>query len=137
MSVETPNEDPEQTNKNPEQTNVSTEPVKTEQVNIDLPIKAKEDTKDNPIATRTRRRMQVDSTDSISSRTRSHTSSLIVTGCAYIATTNIPNTVDDARATPNAEQWENAMAKKLKSLADNNTWTLVECPLNRKPIANK
>lgn len=48
-----------------------------------------------------------------------------------------PATVEDALGGANAERWMDAMDAEMKSLMENNTWSLVELPEGRKAISNK
>lgn len=48
-----------------------------------------------------------------------------------------PETVEEALARGDAKNWKNAMEAELKSLAQNQTWRLVNLPVGRKAIANK
>jgi len=45
--------------------------------------------------------------------------------------------LEEAIHGPDAEQWFQAMASEMKSLIKNNTWTLVERPLNREVIGSR
>ena len=48
-----------------------------------------------------------------------------------LSTVAIPNSVQEALADP---RWKAAMNEEMKSLQKNETWELVECPLEKKPV---
>jgi hypothetical protein len=48
-----------------------------------------------------------------------------------------PATYSEALGSPDAEQWEQAIAAELESLRKNNTWVLAELPHGRKPVTCK
>jgi hypothetical protein len=48
-----------------------------------------------------------------------------------------PTTVDEALASLQSDQWKEAMAEELASLAANDTWTLAEPPAGVKPLPVK
>ena len=48
-----------------------------------------------------------------------------------------PENYNQAISCTDADHWESAMDLEFKQLIDNNTWTLVELPANRKPIKCK
>lgn len=76
--------------------------------------------------------------DSIASRTRSKTSiSAIIATAEALFMEGIPETVEEAKQSPEAKQWEAAMEEEIKSLKKNETWELVELPKHRKAIQNK
>ena len=48
-----------------------------------------------------------------------------------------PHTYAEAMATPEWEQWEQAMREELASIVANHTWTLVPLPADRKAVGCK
>ncbi|WJZ85282.1 hypothetical protein VitviT2T_004827 [Vitis vinifera] len=48
-----------------------------------------------------------------------------------LSTVAIPNSVQEALADP---RWKVAMNEEMKSLQNNETWELVECPPGKKPV---
>lgn len=76
--------------------------------------------------------------DLVANRTRSKLSL-----CAMIALAQtmmvekIPETVDEAKKSPNAEQWKMAIAEEIASFKNNQTWELVELLRDRRAIKNK
>ena len=48
-----------------------------------------------------------------------------------------PVTVDDALLSPNKQRWKNAMDKEMQSIHENDVWSLVPLPSNRKAIGCK
>lgn len=48
-----------------------------------------------------------------------------------------PITINDATSCVDREQWNKAMTMEMESLAENDTWDLVELPPGRKPIRSK
>ena len=57
-------------------------------------------------------------------------------GTALVATAD-PETVGDALASSDAEQWQQAMEEELKSLHENNTWSLEKLPAGVEAIPVK
>lgn len=57
----------------------------------------------------------------------------------FVATANYdePETVEEAINSHDAQNWKAAMEEEFKSLNDNETWELVQLPLNRNPIKVK
>jgi hypothetical protein len=48
-----------------------------------------------------------------------------------------PQTLEEALSSPQSEFWRTAMDEEFKSLLENGTWELVECPLGVKPVPMK
>lgn len=74
--------------------------------------------------------------DSIASRTRSKASQSTLIATALFAE-GIPETLEEAKQSPDAKQWEAAMREEITSLEENNTWELTNLPKHRKAIRNK
>ena len=51
--------------------------------------------------------------------------------------TDDPKTLEEAMASPEWPEWENAIQTELDQLRVMGTWSLVNAPKNRKPVANK
>lgn len=76
--------------------------------------------------------------DCIAGRTRSKaTSNIAIMASTFIADITIPNTVFEAKTGTHKDQWESSMKTEYDSLIQNNTWTLVDPPKDRKPVKNK
>jgi len=56
---------------------------------------------------------------------------------AFLADAVIPTTVDEAKSGRNKDQWESAMKNEYDSLIQNDTWTLVDLPEDRRSIKSK
>jgi len=101
----------------------------------------KQSTEDKqPIAQRTRSQTkETPHEEFVSSRTRSKASThfAVVDAMAFIANVKVPQTVEEARTLPDKDQWEQSMTTEIKALEQNNTYTLVEPPVNCKPVKNK
>lgn len=92
-----------------------------------------------PVAMRTRKKVKE---IEVKQRDNSYTKDevamhLVVSATAFIANVTIPQTVEEARALPDKEQWEQSMNSEMKALEKNNTYTLVEPPPNCKPVKNR
>ena len=48
-----------------------------------------------------------------------------------------PNTLKDAKKSPEWPEWEKAIASELQMLQEKGTWTLEPLPLNRQAISNR
>jgi hypothetical protein len=48
-----------------------------------------------------------------------------------------PATYDEAMMSPNSNKWHEAMKSKIESMYENQVWTLVELPNDRKAVENK
>jgi hypothetical protein len=48
-----------------------------------------------------------------------------------------PTTLEEALASPQADQWKLAMEDEMRSLEQNETWTLTKLPAGRQPIQNR
>ena len=48
-----------------------------------------------------------------------------------------PNTLEEVLVSSDKEKWLEAMAKEIKSLDDNEVWTLTELPKERTPVGSK
>jgi transposase InsO family protein len=55
---------------------------------------------------------------------------------AFYSTCNDPVTYEEAMTLNNADDWREAMNDEISSLIKNETWKLVDLPLNKKPISN-
>lgn len=91
---------------------------------------------------RTKRTVEV-TAESIANQTRNKTklstsmASIQLCTSAFIAGVEVPTTIEEARASPDAKKWESAMAEELESLNRNKTWILVKAQKDHKPIYNK
>jgi hypothetical protein len=48
-----------------------------------------------------------------------------------------PATYDEAMMSPDSNKWHEAMKSEMKSMYENQVWTLVELPNDRKAVENK
>jgi hypothetical protein len=48
-----------------------------------------------------------------------------------------PTTYDEAMMSPDSKKWHEAMKSKMESMYENQVWTLVELPNDRKAVENK
>ncbi len=67
----------------------------------------------------------------IEESTRPHYASLAAVGVSE------PSTLKEALASPQADQWKLAMEEEMKSLEQNETWTLTSLPKGRQTIQNR
>ena len=56
---------------------------------------------------------------------------------AMFADYSEPNSYSEAMVSEDSQEWHSAMDEEMKSLAENNTWELVDKPDNRMVIANR
>ena len=56
---------------------------------------------------------------------------------AMFADYSEPNSYSEAKVSENSQEWQSAMDEEMKSLAENNTWELVDKPDNRMVIDNR
>lgn len=50
---------------------------------------------------------------------------------------NEPQTLQEAKSSPDWDKWQQAMTEEIQSLEENRTWTIVDKPSNVKPIKAK
>lgn len=76
--------------------------------------------------------------DAIASRTRSKTAAPLkeLSGEAYFVE-GTPETFEEAVASPEVKQWQEAMTDEMTSLKKNSVWELTELPHNQRAINNK
>lgn len=55
----------------------------------------------------------------------------------YRAVCDLPNTYQEALASAESEQWKMAMEEEMKSLIENETFTLTKLPADRKAVGGK
>jgi hypothetical protein len=48
-----------------------------------------------------------------------------------------PATYTEAMEVPNSEKWLESMKSEIRSMYDNQVWTLVDIPSDRKAVENK
>lgn len=56
---------------------------------------------------------------------------------SFFTITETPTTYEEAVSSENADKWKEAMDKELSVLRENNTWTIVQKPDNKKIIESK
>lgn len=55
----------------------------------------------------------------------------------FVGLESFPETYDEAIKREDSNEWQTAMAREMKSLADNNVWTLCDLPSNKKALPCK
>jgi hypothetical protein len=48
-----------------------------------------------------------------------------------------PGTYEEAQDSPHSREWESAMQQELKTLEENNTWTIVEPPKGAQVLKSR
>lgn len=63
--------------------------------------------------------------------------SLLTEAYAYVMENLYPQSYDSAMKSDEAEEWKRAMNDEMSSLAENNTWELVNPPKGKKIVQNR